>query len=313
VWPSWAGAQQRTASPVVGYLSGGSPGFSAPYVAAFYEGLSEAGYIEGRNLRIEYRWAEGQYDRLPALAAELVDRKVDLIVASGGDVAALAAKTATSSIPVVFAASGDPVIDGLVASLNRPGGNLTGINFFAVELSPKRLELICELVAQASVIGLLVNPRNSNSRRVVEEVTGAAYAKGVKLEVVNAGSDGEIDTAFDSLARSRVKAVIVDPDHFIDSRREKLVTLAARHAMPAIYGLRELAAGGGLMSYGVSLAAVYRQLGAYAGRVLKGADPADLPVQRPTKFEMVINMRTANALGLTVRPTLLARADEVIE
>jgi putative ABC transport system substrate-binding protein len=201
----------------------------------------------------------------------------------------------------------------LVASLNRPCGNITGINFFAVELSPKRLEFICELVPRARRVGLLVNPRNSNSGHVVREVTTAAKAKGIDLAVFEASSDSQIDVAFESVARSGDKAIIVDPDHFIDSRREKLVGLAARHALPAIYGLRELAAGGGLMSYGVSLTAVYNQLGAYAGRVLKGADPADLPVERPTKFELVINLKAAKALGLEVPPTLLARADEVIE
>lgn len=306
-------AQERSASPVIGYLSGGAPGFSAPYVLAFRRGLSDAGYAEGQNLSIEYRWAEGHYERLPDLAADLVARKVDLIVTSGGDVSAHAAKSATSTVPVVFAAGGDPVADRLVASLNRPGGNLTGINFFAVELSPKRLELICEMVPHARRVGLLVNPHNSNSGRVVDEVVGAAEMKAVKIERLNASDDHGIDAAFGSLARSGAQAVIVDPDHFIDSRREKLVTLAARAAIPAIYGLRELAAGGGLMSYGVSLVAVYRQLGAYAGTILKGASPEHLPVQRPTKFELVLNLRTANALGLTIPPTLLARADEVIE
>jgi len=312
-WPVAVRSQQRAPKMVVGYLSGGSPGFSAPYVAAFLDGLREAGYVEGEGLQIEYRWAEGRYDRLPTLTADFVNQKVDLIATSGGDLAAHAAKKATSSIPVVSAVGGDPVADGLVASLNRPGRNLTGINFFAVELSPKRLELICELVPQAGVIGLLVNPQNSNSTHVVHEVTRAAHNRGVRLEIENASSDGEIDAAFVTLASSRAEGVIVDPDHFIDSRREKLVALAATQAIPAIYGFRELTAGGGLMSYGVSLAAVYRQLGAYAGRVLKGASPADLPVQRPTKFELVINLKTANALGLTIPPKLLARADEVIE
>src|SRR5829696_4648722 len=304
-------AQER--SHVIGYLSGGAAGFSAPYVAAFGRGLKDAGYAEGQNLSIEYRWAEGRYERLPDLAADLVARKVDIIVTSGGDVSAHAARNATSAVPVVFAAGGDPVADRLVASLNHPGRNLTGINFFAVELSPKRLELICELVPQAGVIGLLVNPQNSNSTHVVHEVTRAAHNRGVRLEIENASSDREIDAAFVTLASSRAEGVIVDPDHFIDSRREKLVALAATQAIPAIYGLRELTAGGGLMSYGVSLAAVYRQLGAYAGRVLGGAAPAELPVQRPTTFELVINMRTAKALGLSLPPTLLARADEVIE
>jgi len=299
--------------PVIGYLSGGAPGFSAPYAAAFRQGLSEAGFVEGQNVAAEYRWAEGRYDRLPALAADLVQRRVDVIAASGGDVAVRAAKNASSTIPIVFTGGGDPVADGLVASLARPGGNLTGVSFFAVELSPKRLELISELVPEAKLIALLVNPQNSNTRLVVRDVLEAARARTVQVEVVTASTAAEIDAAFGSLAKFQAQALIVDPDHFIDSRREQLVTLAARYAIPAIYGLRELTAAGGLMSYGVSLLGVYRQLGVYAGTILKGADPADLPVQRPTKFELVINLKTANALGLTIPQSLLARADEVIE
>jgi putative ABC transport system substrate-binding protein len=311
-WPVAVRAQQK-AMPVIGYLSGGSPGFSAPYVAAFRQGLTETGYVEGQNLAIEYRWAEGRYDRLPALAADLVGRKVEVIVASGGDVASRAAKDATSTIPTVFAVAADPVATGLVASFARPGGNLTGVSFLAVELSPKRLELLSELVPQARVIALLVNPKNPNAERVMRDVLEAARAKGVQLPILRASTDSEIDAAFGSLVQLRARALVVDPDHFIDSRREQLVALAARHSIPTIYGLRELTASGGLLSYGVSLVGVYRQLGTYAGSLLKGEKPADLPVQQPTKFELVINLKTAKALGLSVPQSILARADEVIE
>jgi putative tryptophan/tyrosine transport system substrate-binding protein len=246
---------QQQAMPVVGYLSGGSPGFSAPYVAAFRRGLGET---EGRNSTIEYRWANGQYDRLSALASDLVNRKIDVIVASGGDVASRAAKEATSSIPIVFSVAADPIAAGLVASLARPGGNLTGVSFLAVELSPKRLELLSELVPQARVVALLVNPKNPTSERVMRDVLQAAHGKGIMLHMLKATTEHEIDTAFDTLARWQAQALVVDPDHFIDSRREQLVALTARHSIPAIYGLRELTAAGGLMSYGVILTGVYR-------------------------------------------------------
>jgi putative ABC transport system substrate-binding protein len=304
---------QQAAMPVIGFLSSVSPGPMAAFVSAFRQGLSEAGYVEGQNLAIEYRWAEGRYDRLPALAAELVGRKLDVIVTTGGTVSARAVKSATSTIPIVSVFGGDPVADGLVASLARPGGNLTGLSILVSELMPKRLELLAELVPQAGVIALLVNPSNSNAERIIREVQEAARAKGVQLQILKASAVSEIDTAFASLAELHADALVVAADPFFNSRREQLVALAARHAVPAIYEWREFAAAGGLISYGTSLGAVYRQIGIYTGRILKGAKPADLPVQQPTTFELVVNLNTAKALGLTVPPSILARADEVIE
>jgi putative tryptophan/tyrosine transport system substrate-binding protein len=304
---------QQKAMPVVGYLSSSSPGPYAPFVAAFRQGLSETGYVEGQNVAIEYRWAEGSYDRLPGLAADLVGRKVDLIAAGGGIPSALAAKTATSTIPVVFAVGTDPVGDGLVASLARPGGNLTGISFLLVELMPKRLELLSELVPRTGVIALLVNPNNANAEPIIRDVQEAARTKGVQLQILKAATEGEIDAAFATLVQLKAGALIVGSDPFFNSRREQLVAQAARHTVPAIYEGRQFAAVGDLISYGTSLTAVYRQAGVYAGEILKGAKPADLPVQQPTKFELVVNLNTAKALGLTVPPSILARADEVIE
>jgi ABC-type uncharacterized transport system substrate-binding protein len=262
---------------------------------------------------IEYRWAEGSYDRLPALAADLVGRKVDLIAASGGPASALAAKSATSMIPIVFVSGDDAVAAGLVASLARPSGNLTGVSFLDVELMQKRLELLSELVPQAGVIALLVNPNNPNAERVMRDVQEAARAKGVQLPIQNASSESEIDTAFASLVQLKADALIVGADAFFSSRREQLVALASRHAVPAIYEWREFPAAGGLISYGTSLTGVYHQLGLYAGKILKGAKPTDLPVKQPTTFELIVNLNTARALGLTVPPSILARADEVIE
>ena len=304
---------QQKAVPVIGFLGSRSPGDSASLVTSFHQGLSETGYVEGQNLAIEYRWAEGRYDRLAALAADLVGRKVDLIAALGGIPAALAAKGASSTIPIVFTGGDDPVAIGLVASLARPGGNLTGISFLNVELHPKRLELICELLPQAKVIALLVNPSLPQTERTVREVQEAARAKGVQLQIVQASNDSEIEAAFASVVHLHAGALVVGGDPFFTSRHEQLVALASRAAVPAIYQWREFASAGGLISYGTSLTAVFRQAGTYAGKILKGAKPADLPVQQPTKFELVINLKTARALGLTVPQALLARADEVIE
>ena len=303
---------QQKAMPVIGFLGSASPGRNPALIAAFHQGLSETGYVEGQNVVIEYRWAEGRYDRLPALAAALVARKVDLIAAFGGIPAALAAKTATSTIPIVFSV-GDPVDLGLVANLARPGGNLTGVSTMAPELSPKRFELLSELVPQAGVIALLVNPNNSNTARISGDMQEAARAKGVRLHILKAGSESEIDAAFATLVQLHAGALVIGGDPFFGGQREQLVTLAARHGVPAIYQWREFAEAGGLISYGSSLAASFRQVGIYAGKILKGAKPADLPVEQPTTFELVVNLKTAKALGLTVPPSILARADEVIE
>jgi putative ABC transport system substrate-binding protein len=312
-WPLAARAQQK-ATPVIGFLNGTSPGPGAPRVAAFRQGLSETGYVEGQNLAIEFRWAEGHYDRLPALAADLAGRKVDLIATSGGDaVSALAAKNATSTIPIIFITADDPVAPGLVASLARPGGNVTGVTFIAIELMPKRFELLSELVPQAKVIALLVNPNNTNTERVMRDVLEAARVKGVQLPILKASTESEIDAAFATLVQLQAGALVVGNDPFFNSRRNQLVALASRRAVPAIAAFREFAASGGLISYGPSIIDTYHQLGTYAGKILKGAKPADLPVEQPTRFELVINLKTAKALGLTVPQALLARADEVIE
>jgi putative ABC transport system substrate-binding protein len=306
-----ARAQQR-AMPVIGILGGGSLGAFATFVAAFHEGLRETDYFEGQNVAIEHRWADGRYDQLPAMAADLVGRSVAVIIAMGGTPSALAAKSATSTIPIVFLVS-DPVSSGLVASLARPGANLTGVDMFTLELMAKRLELLSELVPQARVIALLVNPTAPIAEGYIRNAQEAAHAKGVRLPLLNASTESEIDTAFVTLVQLRAGALIVVADPFLDGRREQLVTLAARHAVPVIYALREFAVAGGLISYGASFTATFRQAGVYAGKILKGAKPADLPVEQPAKFELVINLRTAKALGLTVPQSLLARADEVIE
>jgi putative tryptophan/tyrosine transport system substrate-binding protein len=303
---------QQKAMPVIGYLATGSPGPTAPNVVAFRQGLSETGYVEGKNVTIEYRGAEGQYDRLPALAADLVGRKVDVIVATSVP-SARAAKTATSTIPIVFAVGTDPVEDGLVASLARPGGNLTGVTFMMTELMQKRLELLSELAQQVGVIALLVNPDNPNVERTMRDVQEAARAKGVQLQILKAATKAEIDAAFAAFAQLRVGALLVGNDPFFYNRREQLVALASQHAVPAIYEARDYVAAGGLISYGTSLAAASRQAGIYVGKILKGAKPTDLPVEQPTRFELVVNLKTAQALGLTVPPSILSRADEVIE
>jgi len=308
-WPLGARAQQR-AMPVIGYLGSGSAG---PSVAAFRQGLSEAGYVEGQNVAIEYRWAESRVDRLPAMAADLVGRKVDVIVATGGTPSGLAAKTATSTIPIVFDSGDDPVATGLVASLARPGGNVTGFSILVVDLTAKRLELLCEMVPLARIIAVLVNPQYSHTEDVIRVAQEAARAKGVELRILKVGTDSEIAAAFASLVQLKADALIVAGDPFFNAQREQLVALAASHAVPAAYQWRAYAASGGLISYGPSLPSIYRQIGIYAGKILNGAKPADLPVQQPTTFELVINLRTARALGLTVPQSLLARADEVIE
>jgi ABC-type uncharacterized transport system substrate-binding protein len=301
---------QEKAMPVIGVLSTGST--ASVFEPAFRRGLSEAGFVEGQNVAIEYRWAEGHYDRLPALAADLVGRKVDLIVATSPP-SALAAKSATSTIPIVFRSGADPVGDGLVASLARPGGNLTGVGFQVDELTAKRLELLSELVPRAGVIALLVNPNNGVAERVIRDMQEAARTKGLQLPVLKASNESEIDTAFASLVQLQAGALVVAGDPFLSSRREQIVVLASRNAVPSIYAWREFAASGGLISYGSSLTSAFRLVGAYAGKVLQGAQPADLPVQQSTTFELVINVKTAKALGLTVPQSMLTRADEVIE
>ena len=302
---------QRKAMPVVRFLNGRSPGEAAGVVAAFRQGLSETGYVEGQSVAIEYRWAEGHYDRLPALAADLVGRQVDVIT-TGGLPPARAAKNATSTIPIVFLGT-DPVRDGLVASLARPGGNLTGFTVINVELMPKRLDLLFELVPQARVIALLVNPNNPTAESIIGDVQEAARVKGMQLDIVKAGTESEIETAFAFLVQLQAGALVVGDDRFFNSRREQLAALASRHAIPAIYEYREFPAAGGLISYGPSLTNTWREVGIYAGKILNGIKPADLPVQQPTIFELVVNLKTAKALGLTVPQSILARADEVIE
>jgi putative ABC transport system substrate-binding protein len=305
-------AQQR-ATHVIGWLSSVSPGPLAHLVAAFRQGLGETGYVEGQNVTIEYRWAEGRDDRLPAFAADLVGRKVDLIVAGGSPLATLAATNATSTIPIVFPAISDPVAAGLVASLARPGGNVTGFSPFQYEMMPKRLELLTELVPQARVIALLVTPNEPRTEGLVRDMQEATRVKGIELQILKAGTGSEIEAAFATLVQLQAGALVLGPDSFLNSRREQIVALASHNAVPAISAWRELTAAGGLISYGPNIATLYREAGIYAGRILKGEKPADLPVQRPTRFELVINLKTAAALGLTIPPSILARADEVIE
>jgi len=304
-------AQQR-AMPVIGFLNTGSPDTDLPFVVAFRQGLGDAGFVEGQNVAMEHRWAEGHYDRLPVLVGELVSRKVD-VIAAGGDAAVIAAKGATSTIPIVFFNGGDPLAMGLIASLAHPGGNLTGFSTFAAELLPKRLELLSELAPQARVIAMLVNPSDPNAERFINEMEQVARAKGVNLRILKAGTEGEIDDAFASLVQLRADGLIVSPNAFFVSRREQFVALASRYAVPAIYSRRQFATAGGLISYGSSLTAVYRRMRIYVGKFLNGAKPADLPVQQPSIFQLVVNLKTAKALGLTIPPSILARADEVIE
>jgi putative tryptophan/tyrosine transport system substrate-binding protein len=311
-WPLAARAQQSVV-PVIGFLSSASPGQDAGRLRAFLQGLSEAGYIEGRNVAIEYRWADEQTDRLPTLAADLVDRKVAVIATAGATLGAVAAKGATTTIPIVFATGTDPVQRGLVASLNRPGGNVTGVTTLAVEVESKRLELLHELLPLATKFAVLVNPTGSNAETLPRELQLAARTLGVELEFVNVSSAGDFATAFATSVRRQVGGVLITTDALFISRGEQLATLALRYAMPTVFQYREFAQAGGLMSYGGSSMDTYRLVGNYTGRILKGEKPADLPVQRATRVELFINMKTAKALGLTFPLTLLGRADEVIE
>jgi putative ABC transport system substrate-binding protein len=311
-WPLTARAQQP-GMPVIGLLGSESPELSAERLRAFLQGLSETGYVVGRNVAIEYRWAEGKNDRLPALGAELVRRRVTVIVTFASTAAAAAGKAATTAIPIVFALAADPVAVGLVASLNRPGGNLTGVTSLNGELYPKRLEMLHELVPSATIIAFLVNPTNPTAEADTSDEQAAARVLGVRVEVLHASTERDFDTAFASLAQMGARALVISSDALFNLRSEQLAALTFRHAMPTIFQTRAFAVAGGLMSYGVSVADIFRQQGIYTGRILKGEKPADLPVQQATKVELIINLKTAKALGITVPQLLLGRADEIIE
>jgi putative ABC transport system substrate-binding protein len=311
-WPLVAHAQQP-ALPVIGFLNGGSPDSSAAFVAAFRKSLNESGYVEGQNVTVEYHYIEGRYDRLPALAADLVRRRVAVIATPGSDASAIAAKAATATIPIVFGAGQDPVKLGLVANLARPGGNATGVSFFVQQLAAKRLGLLHDLVPKAIRVAVLFNPTNPSAEATLREVQEAARVIGLQIQILNAATTGEIDAAFAILARERPDALFVAPDAFFNSRRVQFATLTARVGIPAAYANSPYVAAGGLMSYGTPLADMYHQVGIYVGRILKGEKPADLPVLQSTKFELVLNLTTAKALGVSVPPSLLAIADEVIE
>jgi putative tryptophan/tyrosine transport system substrate-binding protein len=311
-WPIAARAQQP-AVPMIGIIGVTNLRAVAPFMAALRRGLNEVGFIEGQNVAIEFRGAEGHYDRLPGLAADFVRRGVSVLIATGGTPPALAAKATTTSIPIVFVIGGDPVAAGLVASLRRPGGNMTGVTMITVDVAAKRLELLCQTVPSAASIALLVNPSNPYTETEIKEVRDAARSLRVQVHAVSASSEGDIHSAFASIVELRAAAVWVSADIFLYSRRDQLVALAARHRLPTIYAYREFAAAGGMMSYGASITDMWRLLGTYAGRILKGEKPADLPVMQPTKFELVVNLITAKALGLEVPLPLLGRADEVIE
>jgi putative ABC transport system substrate-binding protein len=312
-WPLAARAQQ-TAMPVIGFLGAASPSSYASYVSGFVRGLNEVGYVEGRNVMIEYRWADGRYDRLSALAADLVQRRVGVIFTGGSTPATLAAKAATTTIPIVFAVGGDPVSLGLVASLARPGGHLTGLTALNLEVGPKRLELLREVLPGATNMALLINPTSPDlSNPFSREVQAAARKLGVQLHVLQASTETEIDTAFAALAQLRAGGLVIGSDVFFNTRSEQLAALALLHAVPTVYQYREFTAAGGLMSYGTNIADVFRLGGVYAGRILKDEKPADLPVMQATKVELIVNLQTARALGITVPTALLVRADEVIE
>jgi putative tryptophan/tyrosine transport system substrate-binding protein len=311
LWPLAARAQQP-AMPVIGFLNNTSPEIRRVELAAFHRGLKEGGYVEGQNVRMEYRWAQGRYDRLPALAGDLVQASVSVLFAASEQVA-LAAKAATATIPTVFIIAGDPVKIGLVASLNRPGGNVTGFSLLDTQTEAKRLEVAHELVPGAPLIAFLVNPDNPITESVTRDLQAAADTLGRKLLVVGASTGHELDAAFANAAQQRAGAILLEGDGFLFGERARIVALAARHAVPAIYSQREYVMAGGLMSYGSNIADAYRSAGRYSGRILKGAKPADLPVQQATKVELLVNLRTAKALGLSVPPSLLARADEVTE
>jgi putative tryptophan/tyrosine transport system substrate-binding protein len=311
-WPVTARAQQA-AMPVIGFMSARSPGDSAHLVEAFRQGLKDGGFVEGQNVTVEYRWAHGDYSRLPALARELVDRGVAVLLGIGGDASALAAKAATSTIPVVFGMGSDPVQAGMVASLNRPGGNVTGVNLLANDLEPKRLGLLNELVPGTVMIGALLNPKFPPATQQAKELREAAQAIGRPLIIFYASNDAELDAAFAALTERRAGALLSGADPFFDTRRDRIIRFAAQRQLPTIYHFREYALAGGLMSYGVSVTDAYRHFGAYAARIVHGAKPADLPVMQSVKFELVINLRTAKALGLELPAKLLALADEVIE
>jgi putative tryptophan/tyrosine transport system substrate-binding protein len=311
-WPLVARAQQAVV-PVIGFLSGRSARESAGVLAGFRKGLHEAGYDEGTNVHIAFRWGEGHYRELPVLASDLVGLRVTVMVAAGGEIVALAAKTTTSTIPIVFIVGTDPVKAGLVTSLSRPGGNVTGVTLLTATLGAKRLGLVRDIVPAAILIAVLVNPLNSNTAAYLSDIEGAARSLGQNINIWRASTPSEVDAAFAEIVQQHASALVVIPDAFFSSVRDQLVSLAARHALPAIFDSRENVAAGGLMSYGTSYSDVYHQAGMYAGRILKGAKPVDLPVLQPTKFEFVINLKTATALGLTIPPGILAIADEVIE
>jgi putative tryptophan/tyrosine transport system substrate-binding protein len=311
-WPLAARAQQPT-MPVIGLLSARSPEESAHLIAAFRQGLAEGGFVEGQNVAIEFRWARGQYDLLPALAADLVSRRVNVLTTAGGEPAAVAAKRATSTIPIVFGSGSDPVRAGLVESWNRPGGNATGITFMTTLMEPKRLGLLRDLVPGVPLVGVLLNPSFPPAERQLQDIEEAARSVDQRIVIAKAGTDAELDAAFATLIKASVGGLLVGADPYFDTRRERIVAFAQQQRLPAIYQFREFAVAGGLLSYGIDVVDAYRQYGVYTARILKGARPADLPVLQPTKFELVVNLKTARALGVKISDNLLSLADEVIE